>query len=720
MDLNTLLRDIFHLTPIQRLGLEKLGLFCVKDLLYHFPNRHEIPSEVKNISSLMSGENATIFAQISSIRAKKAFRKKIPMAEATATDDTGKVKVIWFHQPYIAKMVPEGSLVKIEGRVSERKGSYFFSNPSVQPVSTIPAGSGESSLFHGEDTKNDLALPVYPETRGVSSQWFYYAIQKIFKSGILDQIDDPIPDHVLKKYNLPSLKSSLIWIHTPKKLSDNISARKRFSFEEIFFIQINKQQDRARTEQFPSFTIDKEVGDISNFVSRFPFSLTEAQKNAVDNILSDLKKDKPMSRLLEGDVGSGKTAVAAVAAYATVTTRPKDRNYGHLQVAYMAPTEILAKQHFASFITYFEHLGIQIGLITSSGCYKFPSKINPKKHTKISKTQLLKWVVSGEVPIVVGTHALIQKSIKFKDLALVIIDEQHRFGTTQRQKLTRKNELYPHLLSMTATPIPRTLALTIYGDLDLTLIDQMPEGRKPVITEIVAPNKREGVYTKIKEELKKGRQAYVICPRIDEPDPAKQKALYAKSVKEEAKKLKKDVFQQYEIGVLHGKMKPTERDEVMDEFQKGKIHILVATSVVEVGVSVSNATVIIIEGAERFGLAQLHQLRGRVIRSNHQAYCFVFSDTKISKSMARLNALKTSKNGFELAELDLKLRGSGELYGKKQWGISDLGMEAIKNLKMVEAARTEAEKIVDEDLELNKYPKIKKIIEEDRKEIHFE
>lgn len=475
-----------------------------------------------------------------------------------------------------------------------------------------------------------------------------------------------------------------------------------------------------------------------------------------------------MSRLLEGDVGSGKTAVAATAAYAVVNTRPPknsvedgpSQTFGNLQVAYMAPTEILATQHFESFIEYFAPrrdvgagLPINIGLITGSGCRKFPSKLNPTGWTTISRAQLLKWVANGEIPILIGTHALIQKSVKFKNLALVVIDEQHRFGTAQRRKLVRKDNIAPHLLSMTATPIPRTLALTIYGDLDLSLLDEMPAGRKQIITEIVTPNKREQTYEQIRQELKNGRQLYVICPRIFEAeeapaefpsrglsqgdgprvsarlasrdsDPAKEYSagakLEMKAVTTEAKRLKKEIFQEYEIGVLHSKMSKEKKEEVMQKFSSGEINILCATSVVEVGVNVQNATMIIIEGAERFGLAQLHQLRGRVIRSSHQAYCFIFAEAKSEKTIARLKALKTAKNGFELAELDLTLRGAGELGGTKQWGITDLGMEAIKNIKMVEAARTEAIRLIEEDPELAKYPLLKQKVHQKAGEFHFE
>jgi ATP-dependent DNA helicase RecG len=427
-----------------------------------------------------------------------------------------------------------------------------------------------------------------------------------------------------------------------------------------------------------------------------------------------------MSRLLEGDVGSGKTAVAASIIYAVTNQRPDGKDFGNFQTAYMVPTEILAKQHYENFIKFFSHLPIKIGLITGSECKIFPSKSDPSKPTKISKTQLLKWITEGVVPILIGTHALIYKSVSFKHLALTVIDEQHRFGTMQRQKLTIKNNTIPHLLSMTATPIPRTLALTIYGDLDLTVLEGMPHGRKPIITKVVLPNDRNKTYEEIRSEMKKGRQLYVICPRIDEPDPTKELAVMAKSVKLEAERLKKDIFKEYNVGILHSKMTPIEKEKIMADFSSKKIDILVATSVVEVGVNVPNATMIIIEGAERFGLSQLHQLRGRVIRSNHQAYCYVFTESNGQKTKDRMKAFVNAKNGFELAEADLKQRGSGDLSGKKQWGISDIGMLAIQNIKMVEASREEAKKIVETDPTLLKLPLLKEMLNKNKNKIHFE
>lgn len=722
MDCSDQIEQHFRINEYQKKALKKLGLETIGDLLYHFPARYEDLAEGKRISDLEKGDKALVYGKLYDLKTSKAFRKKIPMAEGWLEDDTGRIKVVWFNQPYIAKMVSEGVPVKVEGKVSERREELYLSNPEVEQVTNVPTNVG-ASIF-GSDGEEPTSFPVYPESRGVSSRWFYHALQRIFKSGVLDEMEDPIPKEILKRYNLPTIKSALIWIHSPRKDTDSRAARKRFAFEEVFLIQLRKQQDRKHYDEQESWEIEPEKSGLKKFISRFPFTPTGAQDRAVSEIIKDISTPHAMSRLLEGDVGSGKTFVAAATAHAAVTTRPKGaggqkQDFGNLQVAYMAPTEILANQHFESFIEFFSSLPIQIGLITSSGCKKFPSKVDPNAWTSISRTQLLSWVANGEIPILIGTHSLIQKTVKFKHLAYVIIDEQHRFGTMQRAKLTKKSGVFPHLLSMTATPIPRTLALTVFGDLDLTLLDEMPAGRKPVITEIVPPDKRNETYEEVRKELKRGKQAYVICPRIEEPDPEKATALRVKSAKAEAKRLQSKVFPEFNIGLLHGKLRPKEKEGVMNEFSRGKIDVLTATSVVEVGVNVPNATIIIIEGAERFGLAQLHQLRGRVMRSTEQAYCYIFPDTKSRAALKRLKALGQAKNGFELAERDLGFRGAGELYGRRQWGISDIAMEAIRNIKMVEAARKEAQNLTAEDPKLNKYPNLKQRVEE-RGEIHFE
>jgi len=695
-------------------------LETARDLLFHFPARYVDPGAFRNVAEIKAGETVTLQGQVSNLKVRKGFRSKIPMGEADFEDLSGKIKIIWFNQPYLAKMTTPGQIVRLTGRVSQGKQGIYLANPEIGPaVEPVP-------LFG----KNEPAtlLPVYSETRGLTSKWIFHAVQKILKSVATGQfLEDYLPAEILKKYNLPSLRTALVWIHTPRKAEDATAARKRFAFEEVFFIQLKRQKERQELAQCPSFHMHPEQKIVDDFVGRFPFRLTGAQKRALEEILKDFASQQPMSRLLEGDVGSGKTAVAAVAAFAAAITRPpstnaqgKQQDFGALQTAYMAPTEILANQHFESFIECFKHLPVNIGLITSSVCKKFPSKVNMKGWTTISRAQLLKWVANGEIPILIGTHALIQKSVRFKDLAFVVIDEQHRFGTAQRRKLTRKTGPVPHLLSMTATPIPRTLALTIYGDLDLTLLDEMPAGRKQVLTEIVSPENRAEVYEKIEGEMKKGRQVFVICPRIDEPDPAKEMALQAKSVKAEAERLKKEVFPKRAIEILHSKMSRDKKEKVMKDFVGGETDILVATSVVEVGVNVPNATIIIIEGAERFGLAQLHQLRGRVLRSVEQAYCYIFTDSKNQKALDRLKALGRAKNGFELAEMDLELRGAGELGGGKQWGISDIGMEALKNLKMVEAARAEALVLVLADPDLKNHPRLAEILLHRHREIHFE
>ncbi|HVU80229.1 MAG TPA: ATP-dependent DNA helicase RecG [Candidatus Paceibacterota bacterium] len=703
-------------------ALARLGIKTVRDLLLYFPFRYDMGGNEASVAGLAAGAEVSLIGTLEKLEAKKSWKSRIPVAEGYLRDSTGRIKLRWFNQPYIAKMYADGALVKATGKVSGSAGKEYLANPQLERVSATDAGLFKqmADVQLEASAEQPTLFAMYPETRGVTSLWFRHAIEKVLGAGALDAMEDPIPADMLRRYNLPTLRTALVWIHAPQTLKDAEAARKRFAFEEVFLIQLERGQERARQAREQSFTIASTKDAIREFTSAFPFEATRAQESAIDSILKDMGSGRPMSRLLEGDVGSGKTAVAATAAYATVRTRPQGQNYGTLQVAYMAPTEILAKQHFESFIKYFERFPINIGLITGSGCYKFPSKVRRDEATSISRSQLLKWVANGEIPVLIGTHALIQKSVAFKHLALVVIDEQHRFGTNQRRALAKKEVRLPHLLSMTATPIPRTLALTIYGDLDLTLLDQMPPGRKPIITQIVKPEDRGEAYQLMRRELKEGRQAYVICPRIDEPDPDKAFAIQAKSVKEEAKRLKLKVFPEYSIEILHSKMKPKEKDDIMARFAAHEIDILVATSVVEVGVNVPNATLIMIEGAERFGLSQLHQLRGRVVRSNHQAYCFVCPETRGEKTMERLKALTKAKNGFELAEMDLMQRGPGELSGRSQWGISDIGMEALKNLKLVEAARNEALELIQQDESLAKHPLLSEALAARRATMHFE
>src|SRR3989344_1799365 len=572
MDLAMPLEQIFkQLTPRQKSALKNLGLRTFRDLLYHFPYRYENPADLKRIGEVFEGEKVRIWGRVKKIDFEKTWKKKLNIAYATVEDPTGRIKLVWFRQPYIAKMLPEGSCAIFSGKVAMRGREKYIANPlyDIVPCSVIPAFSREDAA---------KLQPLYSSTSGISSLWISKAISRIL---LQIQIPEFLPEEIIKK-------TSGIKLSSIEALKDE-------------------------------------------FIKLLPFGLTGAQKRAVEEVLKDLKSGHPMNRLLEGDVGSGKTAVAGCAAYIVAKNG--------MQATYMAPTEILARQHFETFYKLLAGMGIKIGLLTSSISEKFPSKINPKLPTHISKSQLLKWVREGEIDILIGTHALIEKKVVFsakggsayggKKLGLAMVDEQHRFGVLQRSRLLKKTEKSPHFLTMTATPIPRTLALTIYADLDVSLIDEMPEGRKPIETKIVPPKERNLAYEFIKGRLAEGDQAFVICPRIEPKNwksdfPWKSDFLRAemKSVKEEHKKLKEKIFPEFNIGIMHGKLTPKEKEETMRRFREGKTHVLVSTSVVEVGVDVPNATIMLIEGAERFGLARLHQFRGRVGRSEKKSYCF--------------------------------------------------------------------------------------------------
>lgn len=722
----TSLESVFRLAPLQRAALKRLGILTVHDLLYHFPARYDTAGNEHAITGLVPGAHITIFGVIKRLETRKSWKRKIPVGEAVIHDGSGSIKVMWFHQPYLVKKFTEGAFVRAVGVVGGTPGKLYLANPHVELADATDSGifataqktqtSGPAKLF-----------AVYPESRGITSLWFRHAFEKLCASGVCANIPDPIPETIRTEYHLPDLGTALVWMHAPEKQAHAEAARKRFSFEEIFVLQLIRAQERAENDTQPTFSVTNGESHVEEFIASLTYTPTRAQRRAITSIIDDISKPHPMARLLEGDVGSGKTLVAAATAYAVVKSRPPGRENGTLQVAYMAPTEILAQQHFQSFVEQFKHLPINIALLTGSGCKKFPSKISPDRTTDISRAQLLKWVANGEIAMLVGTHALIQKNVRFQHLAYAIVDEQHRFGTRQRRALahhghTSGNEKtpLPHFLSMTATPIPRTLALTIYGDLDLSVLDELPPGRTTVQTRMLTPERRGEAYERMLSELKSGRQVYVVCPRIEEPDPAKWNAVQAKSAKAEAKRLQKEIFSEYTVGLLHGSMKPKEKDEVMTQFSNGELQVLVATSVVEVGVNVPNATVILIEGAERFGLAQLHQLRGRVQRSSHAPYCFLLAETTGDTSLKRLRALEQSSDGFKLAEADLETRGAGSLYGTQQWGVTDLGMEALKNPKLIAAARTEAQALIAQDVSLSKHPVLRARVASATRAIHSE
>ena len=518
----------------------KLRLKTVYDLLYHFPVRYGDAFKATYIRDVEADMSVVLYGEIQEIKVEQSFRTKMMIVETVLRDDTGSIKLSWYNQIYISKIFKEGDIVKVSGLAKESKGRFSIINPIIEKTKSDPLNQGINLFGQKEEV---LFLPIYRESKNLSSKYFHTVIEKVFKHPEFKDIKDNIPEDVRKKYFLPNLHDALIYIHSPRVEKDTLIAKKRFAFEEVFYIQLQNAKHRKEAESSLSYAFVGLDEALENFKKHLSFDLTPAQEKSINAILNDFKKTHPMSRLLEGDVGSGKTAVAAAASYAIVASRVKsmrdqDQKNARLQVAYMAPTEILAKQHYESFIQLFAKLPINIGLLTGAGCKKFPSKsslLTNKQGTDISKSQMLKWIASGDISIVIGTHALIQKSVVFRDLAFVIIDEQHRFGTKQRQKLANKhlvdeetkNKLKkkdtlrvnkksyidnkscpdfekviqtPHLLSMTATPIPRTLALTIYGDLDLSIVDQMPSGRKPIITEIVDEGKRKAMYEKVHEQ----------------------------------------------------------------------------------------------------------------------------------------------------------------------------------------------------------------------------
>lgn len=766
INLNTEISKINRLSKDHAIGLKKLKIHTINDLLNYLPARYADERENKNIQNLTKGEPVILFGEIKNLQTKRSFKGHVPMSEGKLVDATGSIKLVWFHQAYIAKMYQDGDFVKVGGIVQEKNGIYSLLNPSIERVSRDHIFY-ENNIFAEVDAQNKNLkemIPVYKETKGVSSNFLHTLIKKVIhEHNILEEVKnfDPIPKNVLESLHLPALDKAYLYIHLPKgkdikKLEEQILvARKRFSFEEIFYIQLIKQIEREKAKESLSYKIDTKYtsGFVKKLENRFKFKLTGAQARAVSSITNNLEKSEPMGRLLEGDVGSGKTLVAAIISYITAHYENRDRETNKkLQVAIMAPTEILAAQHFESFINFFKDEYVEIGLLTGKTCKKYPSKINKEKATDISKAQLKKWVEEGNISIVIGTHALIQKTLSFQNLALVIIDEQHRFGVKQRAALANKKssntkvivandirnktnkklkiveqkEKLPHLLSMTATPIPRTLALTIFGDLDLTIIDELPKNRKPIITKIEKEKDRESVYKEIMEEIKKGYQAYVVVPRIDELDEEDMqtaKKLNLRSVASEVKNLEEFLARcgakNIKVFGMHSKIKKDEKENIMQDFADNKIQILVSTSVVEVGVNVPNATRMIIEGAERFGLAQLHQLRGRIGRGERESVCYLFTNSTSDITSERLSSLLKAKNGFELAEYDLNQRGIGSLVSGKQWGVSDIAMEAIKNLKLVEIAKEEAQKIIKIDPSLKKHLLLKNLIE-DKEKAHME
>lgn len=655
--------------------LEKLGVKTVQDFLLYFPRHWDDYSHVTPISQVKAGEQVSVKGNISDIQTKRS-KRGVPVTEAIITDDSGSAKAVWFNQPYLEQTLKKDSDIYLAGKMEWGFGQLNFVSPAYET-----AKGAEDELRH-----TARIVPVYPEIAGLTSKWIRSKIGPLTK--LIYGIRDHLPEGVKKKHDLLELSAAIRTMHFPESMDELKRAQRRFLYDDLFCLLVSVLKNKKEAEKDKAVIIryNEKIG--KQFIDDLPYDLTNAQRKAAWDILKDLAKPAPMNRLLEGDVGSGKTVVSAMATLMVA--------YAGYQVALLAPTEILAKQHYDEFRKLFKKFDINIKLLTGG--------MKPK-----DKEDVYKEIENGDVQVIIGTHALFSENIKFWTLALVIVDEQHRFGVDQRMKLKKANgeaNKLPHFLSMSATPIPRTLAITVFGDLELSILDEMLPGREKVDTHIVPPFKRQDGYKFIDKKIEEGRQIFVICPLVEKSDK-----LGVKSATEEADNLKK-VFPKRKIGLLHGKLKSTEKVAIMKDFKNKKLNILVSTSVVEVGVDVPNASVMIIEGADRFGLAQLHQFRGRVGRGKHKSYCFLFTDSKNEKTIERLNALISINNGFELADKDLELRGPGELLGIKQHGkVDETMIRVLRDPRIIKNVKETAEQFLAKN-KLKDYPKLKEKLSE--------
>jgi len=644
--------------------LEKLGISTIKDLIFHYPARYLDYSKFIKISELRANQLKVVKGDIVAIETCSAKSRRMAITEAIVQDETGTLKVVWFNQPYLEQAL-RGKSIMLAGQTVPRQGEVVMNSPEYE----IRA---KGQLHVGR------IVPIYSETKGVSSKWLRTKIDYILKQ--VDQIEDYLPKNIREKYQLIDIISAIKQIHFPKNDSEIKQAQQRIAFNELFLIAVQNQLDRANIAHKTAPKIDFFEKESRKIIKNLSFDLTVAQKKSSWQIIQDLGKDQPMNRLLNGDVGSGKTIVAGLASLNVALSG--------FQVVYMAPTEVLAKQHFQTFTQLFKEMDIKVGLYIAA---KKTFEIDDKK----------------QPDIIIGTQALIQKGVNFTKLGLVIVDEQHRFGVQQRAQLIKKTKLNktPHFLTMTATPIPRTLTLAIYGDLDVSVLDELPKERKPVITRAVRPRGRKKAYQFIRQQVKNKRQVFVICPLIEQKKDLS--SLDQKSVEQEYQKLNNKVFPDLKISYLHGKMKSDQKEQVMSDFKAKKTDILVSTSVIEVGIDIPNASLMMIEGAERFGLSQLHQFRGRVGRSSHQSYCLLFPAIWSDKINKRLSVIVNSNDGFEIAKQDLKLRGPGEIYGLRQHGLIDFKMASLFDIILVKKTRQAAEQMFSKDPKLDAHSTLK-------------
>ncbi|MFA6307221.1 MAG: ATP-dependent DNA helicase RecG [Patescibacteria group bacterium] len=659
--------------------LKKININTVGDLLWYFPHRYDDLSEIKQIKDIAENEINTVRVKITNLKTYRAWRAKMTITELTGEDASGQVEAIWFRQKFVAQILKIGDEIYLSGKVKRKKDIWQFVSPSYEKEKIDPIHSGR-------------LVPIYHLSGKLTQKQLRFLINKALKEVV--SINDPLPVEILNKEKYPWLQNSLEQIHFPTDKTTLKAASQRLKFQELFYLQIKYQLAKQDYQTQATYKIALDNKLINQLLKSLPFKLTLDQQKALYDVLADLNKDIPMNRLIEGDVGSGKTIVAILAALNTMAS--------DLQVALMAPTEILASQHFANIKTILPSKYLSsIALLTRS-------KQELGNEAKISKKILSQKIANNSIKFVIGTHSLIQDKIYFKKLALVIIDEQHRFGVKQRKALKDKvngearegglghknnppagGNKVPHLLSMTATPIPRTLALTLYGDLDISLIKEKPAGRQAIKTFLVPDQKRQAAYKFVLEKIKNKEQVFVICPLIDDSDK-----LGVKSVTAEYKKLNKEIFPDLEIRMLHGKLKSEEKSKIMTDFKANKFPILVATSVIEVGVDIPKATMMIIESAERFGLSQLHQFRGRIGRNKLASFCLLFTSDNSQINTTRLQALSKTNNGFELADLDLELRGAGEMFGNRQTGLIKLKIAKLSETKLIKKAQNWAQDIL--------------------------
>lgn len=649
MELHSPVESLPGVGSIIKKKLEKLNIFTVEDLIYHIPYRYEDYTKFSSAKSAQVGDAVSIRGSVkSSANVRSKSGKKMFVAEIE--DESGKIRAVWFSQPYLIAQIKKGANLLLMGKVSWFGKEKVLVSPLFFELK-VGLDIGKINLF----------FPIYPETKGLTSKWFRSKMKYIFENHS-DLLKEFLP--VSLKNGMIDVKTAFNELHNPDNLTNFDNAKKRFAFNELLKLFLTNQKRKEIWKNYHASKIINSLMKVTDYEKLLSFKLTDSQRKAIEEIAIDLKKPTPMNRLLEGDVGSGKTAVAAAACYFSFAN-------GHQSVI-MAPTQILAVQHYKTLTEIFKKLNVRISLLTSG----------------ISKQTL------GKTDIFVGTHALLHRKLDLNDVAVVVIDEQHRFGVEQRTHLitaSGRGKKIPHILTMTATPIPRTIAMSLYGDLDLSVLSEMPHGRVPITTWLVPENKRSSAYDWIKDKLiAENIQVYIICPLIEESENDSLKEI--KSAKKEYENIKK-IFVGFTVDLLHGKLKPKEKEDVINNFKEGKTQILVSTAVVEVGIDVANATVIVIEGTQRFGLAQLHQLRGRVGRGTKKSYCMLFTESTSEKINKRLNILKTNTSGFELAEMDLRLRGSGDIFGSRQSGFARLKVANWSDFELIKSAKSVSEQI---------------------------